>query len=361
MNNNLIIGILAAIIIIGGGIWLMNTGSLNSGTVATSTPQTADDTSGQPTVSSASAPRVITGTLVVASNSSAVLTGKIVPNGAQTSYWYEYGTTTNLGSRTAPQTIGSGYTNISAPAFIAGLTANTNYSFRLVAQNSSGTVNGDTLSFTTNNNSPIVGNAPTMNTDAATAVTRTTADLNGRVNPNNSETSYWFEYGDSNNLGNTTDFRSAGAGNSSQSKLISISSLAPGTKYYFRMNAQNQYGTVNGTILVFTTPGPAAAKAPSASTSAPTTLTTSSAMLNGVVNPNGESTSYWFEYATNSSMSNILGSTTHSVTANSDLTSVNVSITLTGLTANTNYSYRLVAMNSFGTVRGGVITFKTKR
>jgi len=359
MNNNLIIGILAAIIIIIGGVWLMSTGYLGSGT-ATSTPQTVVDTSVQPQPTTI-APRVTTDTLIIAFNSAAFLTGKVVPNGAQTSYWYEYGTTASLGTRTSAQNIGSGYVSISAPVYLSGLAANTNYSFRLVAENNSGRTNGEILSFATNNNPSIIGNAPTIHSDTATLVTRTTANLNGRINPNNSETSYWFEYGDSTNLGNTTAFQSAGAGSVSLNKSVQVSGLAPATKFYFRMNAQNQFGTVNGTTLVFTTAGPAPAETPSATTVAATNIATSSAMLNGTVNPNGDSTSYWFEYSRDSAMSNILGSTIHNVVTNSDTTPVNVSIALTGLTDNTTYSYRLVAMNASGTVRGNIVSFKTKR
>jgi len=359
MNNNLIIGILAVIILVGGGIWLMNSGG-PSGTTATSTPTTNTQTT-TTTTSTASAPKVTTGTLIVATNSTAIVTGEIVPNGAQTSYWYEYGETKSFGSRTNAQNIGSGYVSISAPAYITGLKANTSYNFRLVGENSFGIVNDDTLSFTTNSNPPVAGTAPTMQTDAATSVTRTSANLNGRVNPNGSNTSYWFEYGNSSSLGNTTSFQTTGAGNTSLSVSLPVSGLAPATKYYFRMDAQNRFGTMNGTILVFTTPGPSAATAPSANTTNATSITASSAKLNGAVNPNGDSTSYWFEYGAGSTLATILGSTLHSVVTGSGTTPVNVSIELTGITPNTTYSYRLVTMNTYGTVRGDIVSFKTKQ
>ena len=359
--KNLLIGLLAVIVIVGGGIWLMNTGG-SSGVTATSTPPTTGDTSTQTqsTVPTASVPHVTTGTLVVATNSTAVVTGEIIPNGAQTSYWYEYGETKSFGGRTGAQVIGSGYASISAPAYITGLKANTAYNFRLVGENSFGIVNDDTLSFTTNNNPPVVGTAPVMQTGAATLVTRTAANFNGHVNPNGVQASYWFEYGDSSTLGNTTSFQTVGAGNASVSVSLPVSGLMPATKYYFRMDAQNQFGTVNGTVLVFTTPGPAGAKAPGANTTTATNIAASSATLNGVVNPNGDSTSYWFEYGTTPSLTTTLGSTVHGVVASSGA-STNVSTALTGLTANTTYSYRLVTMNTSGTTRGGIVSFKTKR
>lgn len=363
MSQNTIIGILAVIIIIGGGIWLFASGGANSGT-ATTTPTTttvttpAADTTPVPTA--ASAPTVTTGTLVVASNSSAVMTGKVIPNGAPSVYWYEYGKTSSLGSRTTSQNLGSGFVGISAPAFITGLSANTNYSYRLVAQNSFGTIQGSILSFTTNNNPPPTGSAPVTRTDAATSILRTSATLAGRVTPNGSDTSYWFEYGQSASLGNTTAFNSAGAGTAPVNESAAISNLLPATKYYFRMNAQNQFGTVIGATLTFVTNGPAAASAPSANTSAATKVASTTATLNGSVNPNGDSTSYWFEYGTDSLLSSLLGATVHKVILSSAPNQSNVSSDITGLQGNTNYWYRVVSMNTLGTTKGDIVKFKTR-
>ncbi len=358
MNNNTLIGALAAVVIIGGGAWLLSN-YMGSGT-ATSTPQAATG-NGTPTTQTQSAPVVTTGSLVVASNSTALLTGKIYPNGAQTSYWYEYGRTSSLGSRTDTQNIGSGYTNIDAPGFLTGLSPNTSYNFRLVAQNSAGTVSGAIVSFTTNNNPPVAGSSPTLQTDAATVVTNTGARLNGRVNPNSASTIYWFEYGDSSNLGNVTAFQSAGTGSASINASVTLSGLAPGTKFFFRLNAQNQFGTVNGATLVFTTSGtPVAPQQPVANTVSATNIASTSATLNGAVNPNGGSTAYWFEYSSGSTLDILLGTTARTVLANSSAGMTNVSMNLSGLSPNTTYSYRLVAENPDGLVGGSILTFKTR-
>ncbi|MDO8742166.1 MAG: fibronectin type III domain-containing protein [bacterium] len=367
MNQNLLIGIVAAIIIVGGGgVWLFASGRLSPGT-ATTTLSTLNnavttpiDTTSFAVNPTASAPIVTTGTLVVASNSSAVMTGKVVPNGSQSTYWYEYGRTSSLGTRTLSQALGSGFVSISAPAFITGLSANTNYSYRLVAQNDFGTIQGVTLSFITNNNPPLIGSAPATRTDAATSILRTSATLSGHVTPNGSDTSYWFEYGFSSALGNMTTFYSAGAGTASVNESVTISNLLPATKYYFRMNAQNQFGTVSGALLSFTTSGPAAMSAPSADTAAATNLASTTATLHGNVNPNGASTSYWFEYDTDSSLGSLLGSTTHKVIVSVAANQTNVSNDLSGLEPNTNYWYRVVAMNSQGTTSGDIVKFKTK-
>src|SRR6185369_940188 len=126
MNQNVLIGIIVAIILIGGGAWLLTSSGTSSDT-ASSTPSTATSdtttdttTTTTTTTTSAAMPTVTTGTLVVSSNSSAVLTGNVTPNGSQSTYWFEYGKTSSLGSRTNAQGIGSGFVSISAPAFITG-------------------------------------------------------------------------------------------------------------------------------------------------------------------------------------------------------------------------------------------------
>lgn len=360
MNNNLLIGLVVGAIVILGGIAFVAYSP--SGPTATTTPATPSTAVANNTVTTATAgaPVAVTGSLVVASKSSAVVTGKVTPNGVPTSYWYEYGITNELGTRTSAQIVGSGYIAITTPGFISGLSANTTYYYRLSAQNAFGTVVGQVYSFTTNNNPPPQGVSPTARTDAASSVTRTGADLNGHVDPNGSDTLFWFEYGQTPDLGNITSFQSAGAGDVSQALSASLSGLKALTKYYFRVNAQNQYGTVNGTILSFTTSGPAASGAPTVSTSNPGNVATSSVTLRGRINPNGSPTTYWFEFGTDSLLGNILGSSTHTeITGNSSAT-VSVSADVQNLNPNVKYYYQLVASNSSGIVEGGIVIFTTK-
>jgi phosphodiesterase/alkaline phosphatase D-like protein len=127
----------------------------------------------------------------------------------------------------------------------------------LSAKNALGTVNGATQSFSTNNNPPTQGSVPSASTNAAEDVTRISATLNARVNPHASQTTYWFEYGDDTDFGSVSAFQSSGNGDTSTSVSAGVSGLNPLTKYYFRINAQNQFGTVNGATQNFTTKGPA--------------------------------------------------------------------------------------------------------
>ena len=186
ISKNTIIAILVVSIVAVSG-WLVYAYTTNSDSPTVTVTQPGNTTTSptpNPTVNAA-VPTVVTGTEVFVSNSTALVTGKVTPMGAQTLYWYEYGKTATLGTKTPSQTAGSGFVVIPSPAYIAGLGANTTYYYRLSASNSFGTVNGGTLSLTTNSNPPPTGSVPTTQTNNAVDVSRTTANLTGNVNPNN--------------------------------------------------------------------------------------------------------------------------------------------------------------------------------
>lgn len=95
---------------------------------------------------------------------------------------------------------------------------------------------------------------------------------------------------------------------------------------------------------------------PTATTSNATSITTSSATLKGVVNAKGASTTVTFEWGTSTSLGNSLNATPGTVTGS---TNTNVSASLTGLSANTRYYYRVKAVNSHGTTYGSILNFTT--
>ena len=365
MNKNSLIGLLVAIIVIGGIYFIAKNSSTQS--AATQAPvsnatNSTDKTSGvaMSTAVTPSAPTVMTNPNVGVSNSTAIVTGQVNPNGAATVYWFDYGTTTALGTESSEQVVGSGYALTATPAYITGLAANTLYYFRLSAKNSLATVTGTTYTFNTNSNPPPQGLAPTTFTSPATNVTNVIADLNGQINPNGSSTSYWFEYGTNTDLGGVTALQSIGSGTSLANVSISISNLEPLTQYYFRLNTQNQYGTVNGAILSFTTTGPVAPSEPSVNTTAATMLTTQSAQLTGRIDPNEAETTYWFQYGSDSLLADLIGSGTPQQNLNSGTDSVRVQADVTGLQSGTTYFYRLVGSNPYGTVYGNIVSFKTR-
>jgi hypothetical protein len=92
---------------------------------------------------------VTTGGAAQVTISSATLTGTVNPRGLSTSYYFQYGTTTAYGSRTASTAAGKGGAGVAAAAQISGLGSNTKYHYRLIAHNSDGTTAGNDRTFRT--------------------------------------------------------------------------------------------------------------------------------------------------------------------------------------------------------------------
>lgn len=113
-------------------------------------------------------------------------------------------------------------------------------------------------------------------------------------------------------------------------------------------------GQLDGTQVALNfAAGPATALAPAVYTSAATSVTATSATLNGSAEPESLATTAWFEYGTTTAY----GSSTTPQALGSGSSAVAVTQALTGLPANTLYHYRLVAQNSAGTSYGSDMTF----
>ena len=294
------------------------------------------------------APTATTSAASAVGGTSATLNGTINANNASTTVTFEYGLTTSYGTSVSatPGTVtGTGDTSVSAS--LSSLSPNTTYHFRVVGVNSAGTTNGSDLTFTT----PAV--APTATTSAASAVGGTSATLNGTVNANNASTTVTFEYGLTTSYGTSvsaTPGTVTGTGDTSVS--ASLSSLAPNTTYHFRVVGVNSAGTTNGSDLTFTTP----AVAPTATTSAASAVGGTSATLNGTVNANNASTTVTFEYGLTTSYGTSVSATPGTVTGTGD---TSVSASLSSLSPNTTYHFRVVGVNSEGTTNGSDLTFTT--
>ncbi len=111
------------------------------------------------------------------------------------------------------------------------------------------------------------------------------------------------------------------------------------------------YGYLDWSGIPAPPPEPAA---PTATTGSAGSITTTSATVNGKVNPGSQETTYRFEYGTTTAYGQ--ASAEPSVSGSTDQA---VSASLTGLTPGTTYHYRLVATNASGTSVGADATFTT--
>ncbi len=283
---------------------------------------------------------------------SAVLNATVNPNGLSTTYAFQYGTTTNYGSQTSTRSVGSGSSAVAAQVTVSNLASGTTYHYRVVATNPLGTVAGADVTFTT------VAELPVVVLTKPSLVTDSSVTLTGTVNPNGRTTSYTFQYGTTAGYGLQSSPVSLSSGTATKSVAATVSGLASGTTYYYRLVATSSAGTSVSGGLAFVTTGNAVAPggpAPVVSQAAAVKITSTSVQLNGAINPEGDPTTWHFEYGLTSSYGL---ETTPQTMLGLGIRPINSPIT--GLRSGTTYYYRLVATSANGLYVGPGLTFTTK-
>jgi streptogramin lyase len=187
--------------------------------------------------------------------------------------------------------------------------------------------------------------APAVTSATVTSLTEQGATLNAEVTPNSQATTYHFEYGPTTAYGSQTSPASAGAGAGASPVATPVTGLTAGSAYHFRAVANNATGTTYGPDSAFTTHTP-----PAALTQPATGVTTMGAMLKGAVNPNGQATTYHFDWGTSTAYGSQLPLADASVS--SDSSEHLLAQSLSGLSADTPYHFRLVATNCGGCAEG---------
>ena len=306
-------------------------------------------------------PTANTGSAGSITTTGATLNGTVSANGAQTTVTFEYGTTTSYGLSAAaaqsPLAAGSP-ANAAVTAALSGLSCGTQYHFRVDANNGTGgTIHGNDAMFTTST-CPV--QPPSATTDAASAITATSATLNGTVSANGTATTVSFDYGTTNAYGsNVVAAQSPLAANASNAAVsASVSSLSCNQLYHFRVNTDNgSGGPVYGTDQTFTTAA-CAAQPPSATTDAASAVTATSATLNATVSANGAATTVSFDYGTTTAYGSNAAAAQSPLAANAS--NAAASAVVSSLSCNQLYHFRVKTDNgNGGPVYGGDLTFTT--
>jgi len=171
--------------------------------------------------------------------------------------------------------------NIEVSGEVTGLQAGTEYTYCLVATNTSGETFGQPVTFTTEAQRPVILS------ESASGITQASASLEAQIDPDNQEASYFFQYGIGESLSSATIIPGgnlvAGIGAQPVSVLIG-GGLAPSTTYYYRVVATNSTGISDGPIQSFVTPAvvyqaPASSPSPGELTNGATTVLTTPATV----------------------------------------------------------------------------------
>jgi uncharacterized repeat protein (TIGR01451 family) len=201
-----------------------------------------------------SAPALETRAASSPTQTAATLHATVNPNGKSVSECkFEYGTTLSYGA-SAPCTPspGTGTSPVEVSAAVAGLAANTEYHFRISAENLAGATKGLDARLKT------LPKPPTVETLAASPVAQTSATLNASVNPNGAVLSECrFEYGTTLSYGASAPCASSpGGGTSPVEVSAALTGLAVNAEYHFRISATNPTGTSKGSDQTFRTQAP---------------------------------------------------------------------------------------------------------
>ncbi len=300
-----------------------------------------------------------------------LLEARIDPNLQETTYLFEWATSQatlekNEGAKVdGASPLAAELRELPATAIVGVAQPHTTYYYRVIAENES----------TLKENRPAVGEIksyalPVVTTGEAQNLTQATATLEGMVNPEGAETSYYFAYidqagydqalaGDAEEKadpyteGETTPTLSVGSSTEPQAiPPTPISGLQPGTTYDYALVATNAAGREIGPAQTLTTPAPTL---PIVSTEGASSITQNAARITGTVTTNGLQTNYGFEigtepgeYGAATGLGSIGGVSTEAV-----------SMTLAELQPGTTYYYRVTATNADGTSHGEPQTFTT--
>ena len=203
---------------------------------------------------------------------------------------------------------------------------------------------------------------PAVQSIAATSLTPNSATLASMVVPNQDGATVYYEYGYTTSYGTQTTPQVLTAGGSAVAVNAALTGLVAGTVYHYHLVTITSQGTFITADQTFATPA-----APLAITGSYVGAGQNGITVDGVVNPYGSPTSYYFEYGVGpgdagdadgaieylvSSTPVDIGSGEPNSGAGGGIANVPVSTTFNLLGPAGTYHIRLVATNSYGTTYG---------
>jgi DNA-binding beta-propeller fold protein YncE len=260
------------------------------------------------------------------------------------------------------QQIGNGSASVSVEAKVGGLQVGSDYHYRLVVKNETGSAEGPDQVF----GPPVVVTGAVLSETPGIAP-GTTATVGGEVNPEGFDAHYYVQYGsEGEEYAHSAPFLPLGVplpqgidagsgtapvvlGGESAPPDVSLEGLAAGGVYHYRLVAYNADGTTYGaaqTVTVLPAPvvGPASVSE----------ITQGSATITTSVNPEGLHTLYELDVGTSTAYG-----TPYPGDAGSGSGPVLLAFHLSGLHAGDTYHFRLTASNSNGTSTEADQTFTT--
>ncbi|HXS46528.1 MAG TPA: hypothetical protein VN756_03595, partial [Solirubrobacterales bacterium] len=170
------------------------------------------------------------------------LAAELNPEGDETAYFFEWGTSESYGHSTPTETLpGSAFESEAVQAALSGLIPNTTYHFRLVATNHCKpaepsvqcTAAGPDTTFTT---------LPAVAIDAqwATDLTANSAVLHAELDPLGVAASWWIEWGTTASYGQSTPESPLPASFGDIAVATPFFNLTPGTTYHYRFVARDE-------------------------------------------------------------------------------------------------------------------------
>lgn len=196
----------------------------------------------------ASSPTVTTGPASGVTNTSAVVSATIDPNGRTTSYTFSYGPTTAYGSATAARSVGSGSKPRTVQQTLTGLLPGTEYHFRVSTLSSAGSSTGADEHFTTTGFQPAAAV-----TGAAVSVGQFAATPTGTVNPERTDTTWVVQYGLTDSYGYQTFPQQLSPVDEALPVSGQLAGLEPGTLFHYRIVAYHGTTPSTGTDATFFT------------------------------------------------------------------------------------------------------------